>query len=254
MPNVKRNASRVGPDARLVQQMFADIAHRYDFLNHFLSLSVDQHWRRQAVRLIASRNPSPSDVCLDVCSGTGDLALELHRTLGLPVVGSDFCHPMLTRSAGKIEKAGFVSAIRLIEADALNLPFHNSSFSFVTIAFGLRNLERLDHGLRELGRVLKPGGSLVILEFSRPTIPVIRELFGLYFSYVLPRLGAVISGKKGPYQYLPSSVRHFPPQEELSALMRAAQFEEVGYRNLTGGIAALHWGRKGGDGDVRRQP
>ncbi len=241
---VKSESPRPGPEPRLVRQMFADIAHRYDFLNHFLSLSVDRYWRRQAVRVIAGRSPTPADVCLDLCSGTGDLALEVHRMLKLSVVGSDFCHPMLIRSNVKIRDAGLASSIRLAEVDALDLPFRDSSFKFVTIAFGLRNLERLDRGLSEMVRVLEPGGSLVILEFSRPVIPIIRELFSLYFSYVLPRLGALISGKKDPYQYLPSSVRRFPAQKELSSLMTAAGFEEVGYRNLTAGIAALHWGVK----------
>ena len=239
-----KSETRVGPDSRLVRQMFADIADRYDFLNHFLSLSVDRYWRRQAVQIIAVRDPSPEDVCLDLCSGTGDLALEVHRALKLSVVGSDFCHPMLTRSTEKIRNAGFSSSIRLTEADSLDLPFRDSSFKFVTVAFGLRNLEHLDRGLSEMSRVLEPGGRVVILEFSRPVVPVFRELFGLYFSYVLPRLGALISGKKDPYEYLPSSVRSFPSQKELSVLMRAAGFEEVGYRNLTAGIAALHWGRK----------
>ncbi len=239
-----KSETRVGPDSRLVRQMFADIADRYDFLNHFLSLSVDRYWRRQAVQIIAARNPSPEEVCLDLCSGTGDLALEVHRKLKLSVVGSDFCHPMLTRSTEKIRNAGLSSSIRLTEADALDLPFRDSIFGFVTVAFGLRNLEHLDRGLSEMSRVLEPGGRVVILEFSRPVVPVFRELFGLYFSYVLPRLGALISGKKDPYKYLPSSVRRFPSQKELSGLMRTAGFEEVGYKNLTAGIAALHWGRK----------
>jgi demethylmenaquinone methyltransferase/2-methoxy-6-polyprenyl-1,4-benzoquinol methylase len=228
----------IGPDSRRVQQMFAAIAHRYDFLNHFLSVSVDRRWRRLAVDKVRDQmGARPPRLCLDVCSGTGDLALALHRRLGCDVVASDFCHPMLTRA--RIKLAG--RPIRSIEADALQLPFHDQFFDAVTIAFGLRNLEDPLRGLMEMRRVLKYGGALVILEFSRPVVPVLGHAFNFYFHHILPKAGALISGDRSAYQYLPDSVRRFPAQEELVNLMRSAGFENVAYRNLSGGIAALHW-------------
>jgi demethylmenaquinone methyltransferase/2-methoxy-6-polyprenyl-1,4-benzoquinol methylase len=219
--------------------MFAGIAHRYDFLNHFLSISIDRHWRNIAagkVRELAGASPAR---CLDICSGTGDLALALNRSLQTNVVASDFCHPMLTRARTKFSGHD----IRTVEADALRLPFADASFDALTIAFGLRNLEDLNRGLKETRRVLRPGGAAVILEFSKPVVPVFSHLFNFYFRYVLPTLGAIVSGHANAYQYLPDSVRKFPDQVQLVELMMQAGFVETGYKNLTGGIAALHWGR-----------
>jgi demethylmenaquinone methyltransferase / 2-methoxy-6-polyprenyl-1,4-benzoquinol methylase len=232
---MKANEYR-GPDSRRVQQMFAGIAHRYDFLNHFLSISIDRRWRNLAVAKVRELVPSPSPSCLDVCSGTGDLAIALRRTLDARVVATDFCHPMLIRAAGK------ETSIPNVEADALKLPFRGGSFDVLTIAFGLRNLEDPIRGLSEFRRLLRPGGAVVILEFSKPVIPVFREAFGLYFRHILPRLGSVISGDAHAYQYLHDSVVKFPNQKELMELIRAAGFQNANYRNLSGGIAALHWG------------
>ena len=232
----------LGPDSRRVQQMFAGIAHRYDFLNHFLSASIDRYWRRLAVnkvRELAGSSTSPSSVCLDVCSGTGDLAIALQRGLHCNVVASDFCHPMLTRANTKVNGL----PVRNVEADALNLPFPNQSFGAVTSAFGLRNLQDPARGLAEMYRVLRPGGAVVILEFSKPVAPVFKHAFNFYFRHVLPKLGALISGDGTAYQYLPDSVRKFPAQEQLMELMGHAGFREVRYCNLSGGVAALHWGR-----------
>lgn len=226
-----------GPDSRAVQEMFAGIAHRYDFLNHFLSASVDRYWRRIAVRQVGALTGS-SPLCLDLCSGTGDLALALNRGLQSEVVASDFCHPMLTRAALKVGGR----PIRTVEADTLTLPFRDASFDAVTIAFGLRNLADPYEGLKEMHRVLKPGGAVVILEFSKPVIPLLRHLFNFYFRNILPKLGAVISGNGRAYQYLPDSVQKFPAQKELAELMQEVGFQKVDYRNLSGGIAALHWG------------
>jgi demethylmenaquinone methyltransferase/2-methoxy-6-polyprenyl-1,4-benzoquinol methylase len=231
----------LGPDSRRVQEMFAGIAHRYDFLNHFLSASIDRRWRRIAVnkvRELAGAAPSSKLLCLDVCSGTGDLALALHRGLQCDVVASDFCHPMLTIANAKVKGV----RVRNVEADALNLPFADGSFTALTIAFGLRNLEDPRRGLSEMRRVLKPGGAVVILEFSKPVVPVFKHVFNFYFRHILPKLGALISGDGGAYQYLPDSVRKFPAQEQLVEFMTNAGFGNVGYRNLSGGIAALHWG------------
>ena len=234
-----------GPDGRVVREMFAQIAHRYDFLNHFLSVSIDRRWRKRAALKVAEYlKPSASAKCLDLCSGTGDLSIELERTLDVDVVSSDFCHPMLVLSAEKTRAMNLDRRIRIVEADAMETPFRTDSFDAVTVAFGLRNLEDPKRGLAEMRRVLKPGGVLVVLEFSRPVIPVLREGFQFYFHRVLPALGAWISGQKTAYRYLPDSVRRFPAQRELAALMESVGLTRVNYRNLSGGIAALHWGLK----------
>src|SRR6266487_1967098 len=164
----------LGPDSRRVQQMFAGIAHRYDFLNHLLSASIDRYWRRLAVNKVRELvGSSPSSTCLDVCSGTGDLAIALQRGLQCNVVASDFCHPMLTRANAKVNGL----PVRNVEADALNLPFPNQSFEALTSAFGLRNLQDPARGLAEMYRVLRPGGAVVILEFSKPVAPVFKHAF-----------------------------------------------------------------------------
>ena len=226
--------------------MFAGIAHRYDFLNHFLSASTDRYWRMVAVNKVNDQVGSPvSPLCLDACSGTGDLAIALHRRLQTRIIAADFCHPMLTRSNVKVTAAGAGHSIQNVEADALALPFAGAIFDAVTIALGLRNLEDPLQGLKEIFRVLKPGGAAVILEFSKPVVPVLRQVFQAYFRYILPKIGAAISGNRGAYRYLPDSVRKFPEQSELAELLSAVGFHDVAYRNLTGGIAALHWGRKG---------
>ena len=228
-----------GPDGRRVQEMFAGIAHRYDFLNHFLSASIDRRWRQVAVRKVRGLLRTAPTLCLDCCSGTGDLAVTLSKGLDCPVIASDFCHPMLTRALEKCRQL----PVRNVEADALDLPFADKSFDALTIAFGLRNLENPQCGLREMRRVIRPGGALVILEFSKPIVPVMGSAFNFYFHHILPRIGAVISGDRKAYQYLPDSVRQFPAQAELAEWLQATGFTDVGYRNLTGGIAALHWGR-----------
>jgi demethylmenaquinone methyltransferase/2-methoxy-6-polyprenyl-1,4-benzoquinol methylase len=235
-----------GPDSRAVQQMFTGIAPRYDFLNHFLSASVDRHWRRAAVKKVRELTTArlASTLCLDVCSGTGDLAIALHRNLKSRVVASDFCHAMLTRANAKITAAGMAPSIHNVEGDTLRLPFPEQSFHAVTAGFGLRNLEDFRLGLEEMHRVLKSGGVLVILEFSKPVAPVFKHLFNFYFRCILPKLGAAISGDEKAYQYLPDSVGKFPEPIELAALMSAVGFQQVDYVNLTGGIAALHWGKK----------
>jgi demethylmenaquinone methyltransferase/2-methoxy-6-polyprenyl-1,4-benzoquinol methylase len=233
------------PDGKAVQQMFAEIAPRYDFLNHFLSISIDRRWRKVAVaRAGASLKGKANPVCLDLCSGTGDLAIELNRGLNVPVVASDFCHPMLIRGLEKVRHVRRDAFIPVIEADSLVLPFAGESFDVATVAFGLRNLEDAKEGLLEMKRVLKVGGAAIVLEFSRPVVPVFRQLFEFYFHHVLPHLGALISGQNSAYRYLPTSVRRFPAQRELAAMMESAGFKDVGYRNLSGGIAALHWGTK----------
>jgi demethylmenaquinone methyltransferase/2-methoxy-6-polyprenyl-1,4-benzoquinol methylase len=222
-----------------VREMFAGIAKRYDLLNHLLSGNVDKRWRRIVATRVREKLSSSSSVILDVACGTGDLSLTLFENTGARVVGTDFCRPMLEIAAGKTS-----DRIPLIEGDALSLPFRDGAFDVVTIAFGLRNLASVEGGLAELRRVLKPGGWVAVLEFSRPANAMMRPWFGLYFTRVLPLMGGIVSGSRMAYSYLPASVQKFPDQEQLSLLMQRAGFEQVQFENLTGGIAALHMGKR----------
>ncbi|PWT92863.1 MAG: bifunctional demethylmenaquinone methyltransferase/2-methoxy-6-polyprenyl-1,4-benzoquinol methylase UbiE [Blastocatellia bacterium] len=219
--------------------MFSNIAGRYDVLNHLLSANVDKRWRRLVARRVKDKLASGGGSVLDVACGTGDLSQTLFEVSGARVVGTDFCRPMLKIAAGKVH-----SDIRLIESDALRLPFSDRSFDVVTIAFGLRNLSSVEEGLSELRRVLKPGGWVAVLEFSKPSSRILRSIFGVYFTRLLPLMGGIISGSKSAYTYLPASVGRFPDQLELATLMERAGFGQVTYENLTGGIAALHMGSK----------
>lgn len=233
--------------ASRVRDMFATIAGRYDLLNHLLSGQMDKRWRRLVAKRLRQRLESKEAVVLDVACGTGDLSLELFEKIGARVVATDFCRPMLEVAARKISplaEAGGQLAIPLIEGDALQLPFIDHSFDGVTIAFGLRNLSNVERGLAELFRVLKPGGSLAVLEFSKPVVPGFSLLFQVYFTKLLPFVGGLISGSRSAYQYLPDSVSRFPDQTELVARMQQVGFERVEYENLTGGIAALHLGMR----------
>ena len=223
--------------------MFAGIAGRYDLLNHLLSGNVDKRWRRQVARSLQSSLVEGARV-LDVACGTGDLSLVLAEAGAGRVVGLDFCRPMLEIARGKAEAES--RAVPFVEGDALRLPFADGTFDVVTIAFGLRNLAGVFEGLKELRRILRPGGRVAVLEFSSPVVPGFRALFRLYFTRVLPRVGGLVSGSRGAYEYLPDSVSRFPDQKRLAELMREAGFEGVGYRNLTGGIAALHTGARSG--------
>lgn len=228
--------------AERVRKMFARIASRYDLLNHLLSANVDRRWRARVVRCVRPSLGVGSHA-LDVACGTGDLSLALARGGdGAHVVGLDFCRPMLEIAARKV--GADARAVLFIEGDALKLPFADASFDLVTIAFGLRNLASVEDGLRELLRVTRRGGRVAVLEFSRPAWPGLRELFGLYFTRVLPRIGGFVSGSRGAYEYLPDSVSRFPDQVGLASLMREVGFTSVEFENLTGGIAALHTGTR----------
>ncbi len=229
--------------ARRVREMFAGIANRYDLLNHLLSGNTDKRWRRLVAERLHDVLSKKDARALDVACGTGDLSLALAERTGARIVGSDFCRPMLEIAARKAA-ATKATEIPFVEGDALRLPFTDSSFDAVTIAFGLRNLSSVETGLKELWRVLKPGGRAAILEFSTPVVPGFRGLFKFYFTRVLPKIGGMISGSRGAYEYLPDSVSRFPDQKRLAEMMREAGFEEVEYKNLTGGIAALHLGTR----------
>jgi demethylmenaquinone methyltransferase / 2-methoxy-6-polyprenyl-1,4-benzoquinol methylase len=233
-PGQKKSAEE---HARRVRDMFARISPRYDLLNHLLSGNIDKRWRR---KLVEKLRPllSPDAQILDVACGTGDLSIELFEKTGARVTGVDFCRPMLERATRKRPRLSF------IEGDALQLPFDDAVFDAVTIGFGLRNLSSVEEGLRELRRVLKPNGWAAILEFSKPVVPGLRSLTNVYCSQLLPRIGGMLSGSRSAYEYLPDSVFRFPDQETLGELMRQAGFADVAFQNLTGGIAALHTGRR----------
>jgi demethylmenaquinone methyltransferase/2-methoxy-6-polyprenyl-1,4-benzoquinol methylase len=181
---------------------------------------------------------APNSQVLDVGCGTGDLSIEIFEKTAVPVVGIDFCRPMLELARQK------ASHLQFIEGDALNLPFVDRSFDCITIGFALRNLSSVEKGLAELGRVLKPKGTLAILEFSQPTVPVFRQLVRFYYWGFLPLIGGGFSGSRMAYQYLPDSIGKFPNQAALAEMIRAAGFEEVEFENLSGGVAALHTGRR----------
>jgi demethylmenaquinone methyltransferase / 2-methoxy-6-polyprenyl-1,4-benzoquinol methylase len=228
--------------SRAVQEMFSTIAPRYDLLNHVLSFNIDRWWWYRAARIFADTLGRPDAVALDLCCGTGDMAFALKRRAGAKgakVVGADFAHPMLQRAMAKSDG----QSPRWVEGDALNLPFSDASFDLVTSAFGFRNLADYDAGLREIVRVLRPGGRCGILECSEPN-GVIGKLYGVYFQRVLPAIGTAISGVKGPYSYLPASVRRFPAPDEMTERMRRAGFREARWTPFTLGTAAFYVGTK----------
>lgn len=228
--------------AAAVREMFAGIAGKYDFLNHFLSVNTDKRWRRLVRKKLEKELNNPAALILDVACGTGDLAVELQQNAKGKVIGTDFCRPMLAIAAQKNPKNNLT--IPYIEADGMNLSFPDETFDAVTIAFGLRNFSNWLAGLKELRRIVKTGGKLAILEFSTPIVPGFKQVFNLYFTQVLPRIGGAVSGSRGAYEYLPDSVARFPDQKNLAKMMREVGFENVEYKNLTGGIAAIHSGTR----------
>ncbi len=226
--------------AAQVREMFGEIAPRYDFLNHVLSLNIDKRWRRYVISKVKEVLNKPDTLALDLCCGTADLSLELGALT--QTIGIDFCHPMLKIGLDKVRASKL--PIHLAEGDALHVPMADESFDVVTMAFGLRNLESVEGGLQEIFRLLKPLGRGAILEFSQPQIPIFKHLFQFYFMKLLPRIGNVISGSNFAYQYLPESVQQFPGQKRLADMMKTVGFSHVGYYNLFGGVAALHIGDK----------
>lgn len=237
----ERTASEIA-HANAVRTMFSGIASRYDLLNHLLSANIDKRWRHLVRELLADVLNNENALVLDVACGTGDLSIELKKDARAKVIGTDFCRPMLDLANQKTSKLSI--EVLYVEADAMQLSFADGSFDAVTIAFGLRNLSNFHDGLAELRRVLKPGGKLVVLEFSTPLVPGFKTLFNLYFTRILPRIGGMVSGSRGAYEYLPDSVSKFPNQKNLVKMMIDAGFRDVEYRNLTGGIAAIHSGSR----------
>jgi demethylmenaquinone methyltransferase/2-methoxy-6-polyprenyl-1,4-benzoquinol methylase len=228
--------------------MFTRIAPRYDLLNHLLSLQLDRLWRARAAKHLRSILSRPDALVLDLCCGTGDLAFSLARSGNARIVGADFAHAMLVRakekSAALVASASGNSAmaLSLFEADAMRLPFAEASFDLVTTAFGFRNLSNYEAGLREIQRVLKPGGTVAILEFAEPRNGLLGGLYRWYFCKVLPKIGGLISGESAAYSYLPKSVARFFHPPELASLMAAVGYRSVDYRVWSLGTVALHTG------------
>ena len=251
-PELPTNADR----AQYVREMFGAISSRYDFLNHFLSAGLDLRWRRRAAaaccsalaqHLATQQRGHATPVVLDLCCGTGDLALAVLAQGAGRVVACDFSRPMLARAAAKFARKGVADRTALVEADALALPLPGGSVNAVTCGFGLRNLSDTARGLAEMMRVLVPGGAAVILEFHQPRSRrgPFAGTFGLYFRRILPRLGAWISGGgHGGYQYLVESIEAFGPPQATAAAMEQAGFENVRIEPLTGGIASVYVGTK----------
>lgn len=231
--------------------MFRQIAPRYDTMNHLLSLNIDKWWRKKAVQRLRVNGNAP---ILDLCCGTGDLAIAIADSVGtdVQVIGSDFCHAMLKIARDKegertrdTRGGAGRPTIPFFEADSMSLPFDDNQFQCVTVAFGLRNIVDTDAGIAEMFRVCQPGGQVMVLEFSQPTLPVLKQLYGFYFSTVLPKVGQMLaSNDKSAYEYLPASVGQFPCGEKLAARLREAGLTNVEYLPLTLGVATIYSGVK----------
>jgi demethylmenaquinone methyltransferase/2-methoxy-6-polyprenyl-1,4-benzoquinol methylase len=227
-----------------VQRMFGEIAPHYDRMNHLLSLNVDTYWRRSTVRKL---RPQPGDAILDICTGTGDLAIAFQRaTRGqAEIVGTDFCGEMLEIGRQKQARYGIGPELSFALADAQQLPFDDNRFAIVSVAFGLRNIADTDRGLAEMARVCRPGGQVAVLEFSTPRLEPLRSLYLFYFRRILPRLGQFFARNRSEaYAYLPATVAQFPDGEALAERLRAAGLKNVKFWPLTCGVATLYVGKK----------
>lgn len=231
--------------ARAVREMFSSIAPRYDLLNHLLSANVDKLWWRRAARSFRAILSRPGVQVLDLCCGTGDMAFALfHQAPQAHITGADFSHPMLKLAFQKAHtRSRSETFVNWVEADALRLPFADQTFDLVTSAFGFRNLADYDAGLGEIRRVLRPGGQCGILEFSEPP-GLVGRVYDLYFRHLLPKIGAMLSGVRGAYSYLPASVARFPRAPEMLARMRNSGLRDVAWTPYTFGIAGLFRGER----------
>ena len=222
--------------------MFNKIAHRYDFLNHFLSLGIDVSWRRKAINQLRPLKP---ETILDVATGTGDVAIMAYRQLKpQKIVGIDISSGMLAIGIQKIKKLGLQESIELVTGDSETIMYADKSFDGVTVAFGVRNFEHLEQGLTEILRVLKPGGKLVILEFSQPKLPLIKQFYKFYLKIVAPGIGKIISKDKDAYQYLNDSVQKFPEGKNFVDILIKLGYKNASCKTLSLGIASIYCGEK----------
>lgn len=236
--------------SKRVREMFTQIAPRYDLLNHLLSFGLDRLWRARVAKCLRPILDRHGAVVLDLCCGTGDLALALRNSGKARILGADFAHTMLVRARVKSQMVSSHSGLPprepmpLFEADALQLPFADGSFDLVTSAFGFRNLANYEAGLREIFRVLKSGGTIAILEFAEPPKGFLGDFYRWYFTRILPRVGWLISGHQSAYTYLPKSVARFFRPPELAALMRYVGYQSVEFKEGTIRAVALHTGTR----------
>jgi demethylmenaquinone methyltransferase/2-methoxy-6-polyprenyl-1,4-benzoquinol methylase len=224
-----------------VARMFDNISHRYDFLNHLLSMGIDKGWRKKAVKMLEGR---PLAHLLDIATGTGDFALAALKAKPARITGIDISAGMLDKGREKIKERGLDKIIELIQADSENLPFGNNTFDAAIVAFGVRNFENLDAGLSEINRVLKPGGRFIVLEFSKPKTFPVKQLYWFYFRYVLPGIGRLVSKDRAAYSYLPDSVNVFPDGQAFLQRLDKAGFVTNKQKPLTFGIASIYSGIK----------
>lgn len=225
-----------------VAEMFDNIAFKYDFLNRFLSIGIDIHWRKKAISRLGKLSPKK---VLDVATGTADVALMADKVLHPDqIIGVDISAGMLKIGKEKVEKAGRAGVIELIQADSVALPFEDNYFDAITVAFGVRNFQDLEKGLSEMHRVLRPGGKLVILEFSRPHQPVFKGLYNFYMNVVTPGVGKLFSNNKEAYDYLNKSAKLFPERDQFIHILNNAHFKDTCYKPLTMGICCIYEGVK----------
>ncbi|MBE3585762.1 MAG: demethylmenaquinone methyltransferase [Thermoanaerobacter sp.] len=224
-----------------VHAIFSSIASRYDWLNTALSFNRDKYWRRFAA---AQTGLQPGGCGLDVCCGTGMLTIELARLAGPGgrVIGLDFCEKMLLKGRENISKTPYSGQIQFVQGNAVDLPFPDNTFDCATIGFALRNVPDIRKTISEMARVVRPGGKVVSLELSKPSLPVFKQLYYFYFNRLVPLLGRLGVGFDGPYSYLPNSLKDFPHQEEIKELFRETGLADARYYELTGGIVAVHVG------------
>lgn len=230
-----------GSKKEQVANMFNNIAHKYDFLNRSLSMGIDIIWRKKAIAQLKEIQPK---VILDVATGTGDVALEAMSLKPEKIIGVDISTGMLELGRQKIAKRGLSEKIEMVEGDSENLPFQDNTFDAVTVAFGVRNFENLLKGLKEINRVLRPGGKLVVLEFSQPKAFPIKQLYWFYFNNILPLFGKMLSKDDSAYTYLPESVKAFPDGQEFVKVMTEAGFQRNTSKTLTFGISSIYTGLK----------
>lgn len=221
--------------------MFDSISGNYDFLNHFLSLGIDIRWRKKAIKLLAKSKPK---LILDVATGTGDFAIETLKLNPDQVIGVDISEGMLEVGRKKMKARGIDHKIDLRLGDSENLPFEENKFDAVIVAFGVRNFENLEKGLTEMQRVLKPGGQLVVLEFSKPRGFPFKQLYNFYFKFVLPKIGQLVSRDSAAYTYLPESVQAFPDGTDFTNILNRIGFNYTTCQSLTFGISSLYTGTK----------
>ena len=235
--SVKPYKSSDGSKKEQVAQMFDNISHRYDFLNHFLSLGIDKIWRKKTIKILKEGQPKE---ILDIATGTADFAIEAMRLNPDNVIGIDISNGMLEKGRLKINKKSLDKTIELKYGDSENLPFENDSFDAITVGFGVRNFENLNKGLSEIKRVLRQNGQLAILEFSKPKNFPVKQGFNFYSKYMLPFIGRVFSKDKSAYTYLPESVAAFPEGEDFKNILKDIGFTEIKLKRLSGGIATIY--------------